>query len=257
MKQKLLNFSLALFCSYLPSGSIYSFADESTNEHPAQDEINRCLLLNGLNVGAPLDAFQTSDPLEPMNRALFEFNETVAIILVRKIGKAYEMLVPDYMRKGISTMAEHLTFPARFLNNLLQGKIWSALKEAGRFIVNAAFGIGGLFDMSTAIDFEAPPKEGLGQTLGHWGVGPGVYVVVPFVGPSNVRDFVGYVGDMALDPLFWLRAVVPGLRTFMTFNELHVDDKGKSYLRLSEIIPDAYFDQKTLQDLLTTSLACQ
>jgi len=273
LKQKLFILCLAIVCSYLPTFGVFLLAegDSIAAWNALEDEVNKneitpslpkegvnnCLLLNGLNVGAPLEAFQTPDPLEPMNRTLFVFNQNVAILLVRKIGKVYELLVPDFFRKGISNMAEHLSFPIRFFNNLLQGKIWSALKEAGRFMVNAAFGIGGLFDMSTAMSFEAPPKEGFGQTLGHWGVGSGVYLVVPFVGPSNTRDFVGYLGDMVLDPLFWLRTVVPGLRTFMQFNELHVDDKGKRYLRVSEIVPDAYFEQKTLQDLLSTALACQ
>lgn len=223
----------------------------------ASEETEKCLLLNGITVGAPLEAFQTPDPLEPMNRVFFDFNKGVAIVIVRKIGAVYELLVPEPARKGISNLAEHLNFPIRFINNLLQGKVLNAFKEAGRFLVNAAFGLGGLFDTSTAIELEAPPKEGFGQTLGYWGVGSGIYIMVPLVGPSNARELVGYFGDMVTDPLFWLRAFAPGARIFMTFNEYHVDDKGKRMLRLSEIIPDAYYDQKTLQDLLTTALACQ
>ncbi len=269
MFKKIRTVLLAFLIAYAPCVVVMSSEYNITGENPSTssrdfpklpktiDEINQCLLLNKLTPGTPLDTFATKDPLEAFNRMMFAANQKILIAMVRKAGAVYEILVPDFWRERISDAANNISMPARFLNNLMQGKFLNAAKEVGRFLINVSLGIGGLFDSSTFFGFEAPPREDLGQTLGYWGVGPGAYLVIPFVGNTNVRDFLGFIGEMAMDPLFHLRTVIPGLRVFVTYNELMTGDKGKRYLRMSEIVPDPYYEQKTLHDILRVALSCQ
>lgn len=226
-------------------------------EQKSMEQINQCLLLHNIKPGAPLDTFGSSDPLEGFNRIMFEANQKIMVAMVRKVGTAYEMILPDFWRERISDVATNISMPARFINNMLQGKFSNAFKEVGRFLINVSLGIGGLFDSSTFFGIEAPPKEDFGQTLGHWGVGPGIYLVIPFLGNTNARDLVGFLAEIAMDPLYHLQAVMPGLRIFATYNELMVNDKGRRYLRVSEIVPDAYYEQKTIHDILRAALSCQ
>lgn len=248
--------------AYVPALTIGSDnPSTSTNDIPrvpkTMEEINQCLLLHNIKPGSPLDSFGSKDPLEAFNRIMFQANQKLLIAMVRKVGAAYELILPDFWRERISDVATNISMPARFINNMLQGKFTNALKEVGRFLINVSLGIGGLFDSSTFFGIEAPPKEDFGQTLGHWGVGTGVYLVIPFIGNTNLRDFAGFMAEIAMDPLFHLQTVVPGMRIFVTYNELMTGDKGRRYLRMSEIIPDAYYEQKTLHDILRVALSCQ
>ncbi len=273
--KSLLIIFLAIVCAYVPTMGIYVLAEgdsmapwkklheERLKQKDApvksENEITSCMLANGVQVDSPLEAFSTSDPIEPFNRAMFDVHTNVSSFMIKKVGAAYEMIVPEFIRNRLYEFSENISMPIRFINNLLQGKILNAFKEVGRFLINTALGLGGLFDTSSSryIDLKAPPKEDFSQTLGHWGVGAGIYMVVPLIGPTNARDFVGYIGNMLLDPLTYFRDVVPGMRAFLTFNELMVGDKGRRYVRSTEIVSDAYHQQKTLQDLLSTALACQ
>ncbi len=143
------------------------------------------------------------DPWEPFNTKVFEFNRQVDRWVLRPIAKGYDVVVPNPVQIGISNFFYNLRFPPRFLNNIFQGKVKGAGIEVGRFFVNSTVGIGGLFDIAQYLDLNTP-EEDAGQTLAFYGVTPGPYLVVPLMQPFTVRDLVGFVGDIFLNPINWL-----------------------------------------------------
>jgi phospholipid-binding lipoprotein MlaA len=162
----------------------------------------------------PLDPFARAeegtgeeyDPLEPVNTNIFEFNLKVDRFVLKPVAKGYNFVVPDLVQVGISNIFTNLRFAPRFLNNVFQGKLKGAGIEMGRFLINSTVGLAGFFDIAKHIDL-VTPHEDMGQTLGFYGVKPGPYLVLPFLPPFTVRDFIGYVGDVFLNPINWL--VVP------------------------------------------------
>jgi phospholipid-binding lipoprotein MlaA len=162
----------------------------------------------------PLDPFARADegtgeeydPWEPMNTKIFEFNRQVDRFVLKPVAKGYNFVMPDLVQVGISNIFSNLRFAPRFLNNVFQGKLKGAGIEVGRFLINSTVGVAGFFDLAKKVDL-VTSEEDLGQTLGFYGVKPGPYLVLPMFPPFTVRDFVGYVGDVFLDPINWL--VVP------------------------------------------------
>lgn len=144
-----------------------------------------------------------SDPLEGFNRAMFVFNDYFYFYAAKPVARTWEAVLPQPLRRGISNAFYNLRFPIRFVNSLLQGKPGRAAQETGRFLLNSTFGLGGLVNVAKGVNLD-PPEEDLGQTLGVWGLGHGVYLYLPFLGPSSTRDLAGDAGDYFLDPLTWL-----------------------------------------------------
>lgn len=152
------------------------------------------------------DEFQESDgkeiydPFGSYNRSMTDFNDYMYINILNPVASGYSYVIPEPARKGVGNMFENIFFPIRFVNNILQLKFMNALEETGRFVVNSTFGLLGLFDPAkTQLEWQ-PHKEDFGQTLGYWGVAPGPHVVLPFLGPSNVRDAIAKIPDYLLDP---------------------------------------------------------
>ncbi len=144
------------------------------------------------------------DPLEPFNRAMFTFNDRVYFWVLRPASIGYGTVVPEGLRICVRNAFDNILFPIRFVNNALQGKFREAGVETGRFLINSTLGVGGLFEMASR-DFGLHPQdEDFGQTLGHYGMEPYVYVVWPFLGPSTARDTIGTAADYALNPFFYL-----------------------------------------------------
>jgi phospholipid-binding lipoprotein MlaA len=143
------------------------------------------------------------DPWEPMNTNIFEFNRQVDRFVLKPVAKGYNFVMPDLVQVGISNIFYNLRFGPRFLNNVFQGKAKGAGIEVGRFVVNSTVGVAGFFDVAKHVDL-VTPEEDLGQTLGFYGVKPGPYLVLPFLQPFTLRDFIGYVGDIFLNPINWL-----------------------------------------------------
>jgi phospholipid-binding lipoprotein MlaA len=162
----------------------------------------------------PLDPFARADegtgeeydPWEPMNTKIFEFIRQVDRFVLKPVAKGYNFVMPDLVQVGISNIFSNLRFAPRFLNNVFQGKLKGAGIEVGRFLINSTVGVAGFFDLAKKVDL-VTSEEDLGQTLGFYGVKPGPYLVLPMFPPFTVRDFVGYVGDVFLNPINWL--VVP------------------------------------------------
>lgn len=145
------------------------------------------------------------DPWESFNSNIFEFNRQVDRFVLKPAAKGYNFLLPDWVQLSISNFYYHLRFPPRLLNNIFQGKFKGAGIEVGRFLVNSTIGGAGLIDVAKDMGLETP-EEDMGQTLGHYGMKPGPYLVLPLLPPFTVRDFTGYVGDVFLNPINWLVA---------------------------------------------------
>ena len=147
---------------------------------------------------------QISDPFEPVNRAIFRFNDGLYDYVLRPVSKGYTTVVPAPGRKGIGNFFDNIRFPIRFVNSVLQGKFKRAGLETGKFAVNTVAGLGGFIRISDDVPALARiPQEDTGQTFGVWRIGQGPYVVLPILGPGTARDTVGFVGDYFLSPLNW------------------------------------------------------
>jgi phospholipid-binding lipoprotein MlaA len=138
------------------------------------------------------------DPFETFNRGMFWFNDKAYFYVMKPVAKGWRWIAPEPLRLGIRNFFSNLRAPIRFVNAALQGKFRDAGNELTRFGVNSTLGIGGLFDPAKEHFGIARKQEDIGQTLGHYGVGPGPYLVLPFLGPSNFRDGAGLLGDFYL-----------------------------------------------------------
>ncbi|MEN8662376.1 MAG: VacJ family lipoprotein [Lentimonas sp.] len=142
------------------------------------------------------------DPLEVFNRVTFDVNDFVYLNLFEPVADTYAFITPDSVEEGASNFFKNLKYPVRLVSNLLQGRLDGAWVETGRFAINTTVGIAGVFTPADSVEgFEPIPGEDIGQVLGAWGVSEGPYVVWPILGPSNLRDTLGFVGDRAVNPL--------------------------------------------------------
>ncbi|MBR9884801.1 MAG: VacJ family lipoprotein [Oceanospirillales bacterium] len=155
-----------------------------------------------LMLAAPVNAETNAekDPWEGFNRAMFGFNEQVDRFAMKPLAQGYHYVMPDIAERGVSNFFSNLGDIRSAVNNLLQGKIDAALTSVTRVVFNSTFGLAGFIDIATPIGLEEK-REDFGQTLGVWGAGSGPYLVLPLFGPSSVRDGVGLVPDMTLDPV--------------------------------------------------------
>ena len=139
------------------------------------------------------------DPLEPVNRAIFSFNNFADKIILEPAAKGYKKL-PSPIQSGIGNFLSNLKLPLVVVNQLLQGQGKNAAESSGRFIVNSTAGLFGLIDVAEKIGLEQK-QEDFGQTLATWGIGDGFYIVLPIFGPSNVRDTAGMILTYTTDPI--------------------------------------------------------
>ncbi len=156
-------------------------------------------------VAEPAD--EVNDPFEPVNRVTFQINRVIDTIVVRPVAETYRDHVPDPLQQVMRNFLRNLGTPVVIANNLFQGDFERAEINATRFFVNSTIGVGGLGDvmgMSHGYEYESAD---FGQTLGVWGVGEGPYLVLPVLGPSNVRDAIGRGVDSAMDPFGYLHGM--------------------------------------------------
>ncbi len=147
---------------------------------------------------------EIADPLEPWNRLMFHVNDGLYFWVVKPVAQVYTDLAPEPVRIGISNFFQNLTTPPRFVNCLLQGKGDSAGTEFNRFVINTTAGVLGFGDPARDKHGLKPAEEDLGQTLAVAGFDNGFYIVWPLLGPSTARDSVGRLGDMFLNPIFYV-----------------------------------------------------
>ena len=157
--------------------------------------------MSGGCASVPEDQRSAADPWEPLNRPLFSFNRGLDKVTTKPLAKGYEKVLPRPVRKGITNFFRNLGTPGSSINNFLQGKPKRGFSELGRFVFNSTLGVGGLFDVATAGGIEAH-FEDIGQTAAVWGVPDGPYVMIPFLGPSTLRDALLFPLSVATDPLY-------------------------------------------------------
>jgi phospholipid-binding lipoprotein MlaA len=149
-------------------------------------------------------ALHVADPLRPFNVAMFHFNDKLYFWVLKPVAKGWRTIAPETVRTGVNNFFYNLGFPIRFVSSILQLKGDKATGEVGRFFLNTIFGVLGFGNPAKNFAELNPDAEDLGQTFGHYGIGHGIYLVLPFWGPSSLRDGVGFAGDRFLDPVSYV-----------------------------------------------------
>lgn len=144
-----------------------------------------------------------NDPYEAQNRKMFALDMKLDEDVALPVAKFYVQAVPEPARDGVHNFLANLDVPVTFGNDVLQGAADHAAESLGRFVINSTIGIGGLINVAQKLGIPEHDSD-FGETLGVWGVGPGPYLVLPLLGPSDPRDAFGYGVDIAMDPLTWI-----------------------------------------------------
>jgi phospholipid-binding lipoprotein MlaA len=145
-----------------------------------------------------------SDPFERLNRSVFTFNDAIDRHLSKPISSGYKKVVPTPARRGITNFFNNLDEINTIVNSFLQGNLDGTMRSISRLLTNSTVGLLGLFDVATKMGVERT-EEDFGQTFAVWGIGPGPYLVLPFLGPSSIRDGIGLIpGYFGLDPISYI-----------------------------------------------------
>jgi len=198
-----------------------------------------------------------ADPLAPWNRAMFQFNDKLYFWLLKPLAQGYRAVLPDLARTGFRNFFKNLASPIRFVSCVLQGKGRAAAAELGNFMINTTFGVLGFGNLTRKVPELNPDEEDLGQTLGAYGIGNGFYIVWPFLGPSTLRDSIGFVGDRFLNPVSYVDpfSAWAGITAFRIVNDTSFRIGDYEAIKEAAIEPyeafrDAYiqFRQKKVRD---------
>jgi phospholipid-binding lipoprotein MlaA len=206
-------------------------------------KIFQYILILACFIPAMSSASEDNDPFEGMNRAIYSFNEAVDGSIMKPVAKGYKAVMPNFAVKGVNNFYNNLRDIVTVANDLLQLKIVYAVHDSGRVLVNSTVGILGLIDVHSMSGGERR-KEDFGQTLGHYGIGHGAYLVLPFFGPSSLRDGVGLATDTVLfDPIGY----VNDARTRNQIRVFQLVDKRAELLHASDILGAASLDPYAFQ----------
>ncbi len=192
----------------------------------------------------PAGSEHPGDPWEPYNRAVYEFNDGFDRYLLKPATETYVAVTPALIQTGVSNFFANLDDVRNSVNNLLQGRPLAAGSDLLRLALNTTLGIGGLVDVASEMGLRKH-NEDFGQTLGVWGVGSGPYFMLPFLGPSSVRDTAGLYGDYYASPTSYLdqNETRWGLRA------VNVLDVRASVLKIERVLGDGFHDRyATLRD---------
>ncbi len=157
------------------------------------------LLISTLFLAGCASARNPADPLEPLNRSIYKFNDTVDKAVVKPVAQGYSKVMPDLGKMMVSNFFSNLDDVSVTINDVLQLKLAQAASDGMRFIVNSTVGVFGLIDVASMGPLEKH-HEDFGQTLGKWGIGSGAYIILPILGPSSVRDGIGLYVDSIPSP---------------------------------------------------------
>jgi len=193
-------------------------------EEAAPEEIGDEFLdddLDFLDEEEQQDIRRVADPLAPWNRLMYHFNDKFYFWLLKPVAQGYKAVTPTPVRIGVKNFFHNLIYPIRLANCLAQGKMGAAGTETERFLTNTFVGILGFGDPARDRLNMLPHDEDLGQTLAYYGVGNGFYIVWPILGPSTLRDSVGFVGDRFLNPVTYVdpTALSIGVSAYDTVND--------------------------------------
>lgn len=154
-------------------------------------------------VSLPSDKRDPRDPFERMNRTTYKFNDTVDKAVVRPVARTYRRVLPNFVQTGVTNFFDNLEYPIVIVNDLLQGRLTPFAKDTGRLLMNTTLGIGGLLDPAADAGLDKNNND-FGLTLGRWGLKPGPYIVIPILGPSDVRDGSGLIADEFMNPRHYI-----------------------------------------------------
>ncbi|MCX7628044.1 MAG: VacJ family lipoprotein [Methylophilaceae bacterium] len=178
------------------------------------------------------------DPLEGLNRAIYKFNDTVDKAALKPVAGAYKAVVPGTIRTGVNNFFSNLGDIVTVINDLLQFKFSKAMDDIGRVAINTTFGIGGVVDWASMDGIEKR-NEDFGQTLAHWGWENSAYLVLPFLGPSTLRDTGGLIVDtLAFDPIYYVEHVPTRNQLLLT----KFIDRRSTFLPGSDLLDEAALD---------------
>jgi phospholipid-binding lipoprotein MlaA len=178
------------------------------------------------------------DPWEPVNRELQSFNEGIDNLLLKPVAQVYVKHVPPLVRTGVSNVFNNMSDAWSAVNSLLQGRLQDAEENLARFQINSTFGVLGLFDVASDLNIERH-REDFGQTLGRWGVPTGPYLVIPFYGPSTVRD----AASLAVDRRYDIVRTFPNPNTSEVFYVSRTIDRRANLLRAVNVLEGAAIDR--------------
>ena len=195
------------------------------------------LALLALGGCATVEHPDPADPLESYNRSMEQFNDTVDGVLLKPVATLYSDAVPRPLRTGVSNFFDNLGDAWSLVNNVLQGKPEGALHSFWRVVINTTMGLGGVLDPASEMRLQRH-REDFGQTLGRWGFGPGPYVVLPFFGPSTLRDSLALPVDLLGHPLHQVNDV-PVRNSLAT---LRVIDLRSRVLGVEELLVESALD---------------
>jgi phospholipid-binding lipoprotein MlaA len=177
------------------------------------------------------------DPLEPVNRAVYAFNDKADTYVLRPVAKGYVYITPDIFRRGVSNFFDNLFYPKTIINDLLQAKFLQSASDTGRLLLNTTAGLGGILDVASEVGL-TKHNEDFGQTLGYWGVGEGWFLMLPFLGPSDNRDLIGTGVDQFANISYYL----PGRYDVYKFsaNGLNLINERAEFLSSDAIIKQQF-----------------
>jgi phospholipid-binding lipoprotein MlaA len=180
------------------------------------------------------------DPYEGMNRKVYAFNEGVDKAILKPVAKGYVAVVPAIARRGVTNFFSNLGMVVTTVNDALQLKGTKVPVDFARFTTNVVFGLGGIIDVASELRIESR-NEDFGQTLGYWGVDSGPYLVLPFLGPSSVRDGTGLAVDFVISPYFYIEHDQAGVR--WSLFALDVIDTRANLLQAENFLEAAAIDR--------------
>jgi phospholipid-binding lipoprotein MlaA len=151
------------------------------------------------------------DPLYYFNKGMYHVNDKLYFWALKPVASVWKTIIPGFVRVSIKDFFYNLRFPIRFVNCALQGKGKKAEAELTRFLLNTTVGLAGFLNPAKKYPELNPTREDLGQTFGAWGINNGFYIVVPLIGPTTFRDGIGLIGDIFLDPSYWIGLWVDNL----------------------------------------------
>lgn len=193
-------------------------------------------LLGGCATTGASQAKNPRDPWEGMNRGIYKFNDVVDRATLKPVAKGYKKVMPEWFRHGVGNFFSNLQYPATIINQLLQGKAKLAARDTGRLLTNTLLGFGGILDPASRVGLDKNDED-LGQTLGMWGVPSGPFIMLPFLGPTTIRDAPSSFAEFFLDPLTYSDVqweVLWGMRA------LDIVDVRAQYLALDPVIQRSY-----------------
>ena len=207
------------------------------NQSSTKKSIFITILLVFLLTSCSTTGSSKNDPLEPMNRAIFGFNEIVDDNIFEPVAKTYKYITPDPIETGVSNFFSNVGEVSTIANDVFQFKFKQAGYDFLRFSINTTVGIFGIFDVASSVGLEKN-KEDFGQTLGYWGIPQGPYLVLPFFGSSSFRDAPGLYADRQISPVEQLHN-----KEELALDTLNIIDKRAKLLRATKILDTAAKDK--------------